>query len=248
MDRRQALTTLALAAAALPLRSAGAFAQGSAPAAAPAAAPPAPAGPFTLPPLPYAYEALEPHFDAQTMQIHHGKHHAAYVANLNKAVAGRKEVEGWSVEQLVRDLAKVPEDIRTAVRNHGGGHANHTLFWTQLRVSGAKKPSGDLAGAIDSAFGSLDGFWTKFDAAAGGVFGSGWAWLVTDGKGAVRIAATPNQDSPLSTGDVPLLGLDVWEHAYYLKYQNRRAEYVAAFHQVLDWDAVAARYRDARKG
>jgi len=248
MDRRQVLQTFALAAAALPLRSASAFAQSAAPAATPAATPPAPTGPFSLPPLGYAFDALEPHFDAQTMQIHHGKHHAAYVANLNKAVAGRKEVEGWSLDRLVRDLAQVPEDIRTAVRNHGGGHANHTLFWTQLKANGAKKPAGELATAIDAAFGSFDGFRAKFDAAAGSVFGSGWAWLVADGKGAVRVTTTPNQDSPITGGDHPLMGLDVWEHAYYLKYQNRRADFIAAFHQVLDWDAVAARYREARKG
>jgi len=244
MERRQVLQTFALAAATLPLSSLDAFAQGAAPAAAPAA----PAGPFSLSPLPYAFDALEPHFDAQTMQIHHGKHHAAYVANLNKAVMGRKEVEGWSLERLLRELPSVPEDIRTVVRNHGGGHANHTLFWTELRRGGTKLPTGELAGAIDSAFGSFDGFRSKFDAAAGSVFGSGWAWLVADAKGAVRITTTPNQDSPLTSGDHPLLGIDVWEHAYYLKYQNRRAEYLAAFHQVLDWDAVSARYREARNG
>jgi superoxide dismutase, Fe-Mn family len=244
MERRQLLQTLVLAAAASPLSSLEAFAQR---AAAPAA-PTAPAGPFSLPPLPYAFDALEPHFDALTMQIHYGKHHAAYVANLNKAVMGRKEVEGWSLERLLRELPSVPEDIRTAVRNHGGGHANHTLFWVELKRDGAKKPVGELAGAIDSAFGSFDGFRSKFDAAAGSVFGSGWAWLVAGATGAVRVTTTPNQDSPLTSGDHPLLGIDVWEHAYYLKYQNRRAEYVAAFHQVLDWDAVSARYREARKG
>lgn len=251
MKRRHVLKTIALGAAALPLVSRGAFALGEAPAAAPAAAAaaaPPPAGPFSLPPLGYAFDALEPHLDAQTMQIHHDKHHAAYVNNLNKAVAGRKEVEGWSLEALVRDLAKVPDDIRTAVRNHGGGHANHTLFWTQLKAGGARRPIGELSGAIDTAFGSFDGFRAKFDAAAAGVFGSGWAWLVADAKGAVRVVTTPNQDSPLTSGDAPLLGLDVWEHAYYLKYQNRRAEYVTAFASVVDWDAVSARYRDARKG
>lgn len=248
MDRRQAIHRIALAAAALPLVSRGALALGDAPPAVSRAAAPGPAGPFTLPPLAYAFDALEPHFDAQTMQIHHGRHHAAYVGNLNKAVAGRKEVEGWPLERLVRDLALVPEDIRTAVRNHGGGHANHALFWTSLRRDGARRPSGELAGAIDRAFGSFDAFRTRFDAAAGGVFGSGWAWLVTGPDGAVRVVATPNQDSPLTAGDVPLLGLDVWEHAYYLRYQNRRADYVNAFHAVADWDAVSARYRDARKG
>ncbi len=250
MDRRHALKTLALGAATLPLLPNGAHALAGPPAAAPAASPPAPApaGPFSLPPLAYAFDALEPAIDAQTMQIHHDKHHAAYVANLNKAVAGRKEVEGWTLDQLLRDLAKVPEDIRTAVRNHGGGHANHSLFWTQLKRDGAKRPAGELAAAIDSAFGSFDAFRAKFDAAAAGVFGSGWAWLVADAKGALRVVATPNQDSPLTNGDAPLLGLDVWEHAYYLKYQNRRAEYVTAFASVVDWDSVSARYRDARKG
>jgi len=248
MDRRQAIQTLALAAAALPLGSRGAFAFAEAPAAKPVVVAPPPAGPFTLPALGYAFDALEPHLDAQTMQIHHDKHHAAYVANLNKAVAGRPEVEGWSLERLLRDLAQVPEDIRTAVRNHGGGHANHSLFWTQLRTSGAKKPAGELASAMDSAFGSFEAFRAKFDAAAGSVFGSGWAWLVADAKGAVRIVTTPNQDSPLTSGDAPLLGLDVWEHAYYLKYQNRRADYVTAFASVVDWDTVSARYGDARKG
>jgi Fe-Mn family superoxide dismutase len=182
------------------------------------------------------------------MQIHHDKHHAAYVTNLNKAVAGRKEVEGWTVEQLVRDLAKVPEDIRGAVRNHGGGHLNHSMFWTSLKKGGSPKPSGELAAAIDRAFGSFDAFQTKFDAASAAVFGSGWAWLAADAKGALKVVGTPNQDSPLTAGDTPLLGLDVWEHAYYLKYQNRRPEYVAAFHAIVDWDVVAARYAAAPKG
>jgi Fe-Mn family superoxide dismutase len=248
MDRRQVIQTLALAAAALPLASGGAFALAEPPAAKPAASPPAPAGPFSLPPLPYAPDALEPHLDAQTMTIHHDKHHAAYVANLNKAVAGRREVEGWSLDRLIRELDRVPEDIRGAVRNHGGGHANHSLFWTQLKREGAPRPIGELSGAIDVAFGSFEAFRSRFDAAAGGVFGSGWAWLVADAKGVVKVVTTPNQDSPLTGGDVPLLGLDVWEHAYYLKYQNRRAEYVTAFASVVDWDVVSQRYRDARKG
>ncbi|MFN8588747.1 MAG: superoxide dismutase [Candidatus Eisenbacteria bacterium] len=240
MNRRDAIKLMAVGATSLAAVAEHAAAQ-SPPT--PAAAPPAPAGPFTLPALGYAFDALEPHVDAQTMQIHHDKHHAAYVNNLNKAVAGRKEVEGWSLEQLVRDLAKVPEDIRGAVRNHGGGHHNHSLFWTSLRKGGPAKPAGELLGALDRGFGGFDAFQAKFDAAAMSVFGSGWAWLVSDTKGTVRIVTTPNQDSPLTAGDVPLLGLDVWEHAYYLKYQNRRADYVAAFRNVVDWDAVSERYR-----
>ncbi len=253
MDRRQVLKTLALGAASIPLVQAVSRADGAvaAPVAAPAAAaaaPPAPSGPFTLPALGYAFDALEPHLDAETLQIHHDKHHAAYVNNLNKAVAGRKEVEGWTLEQLVRDLAQVPDEIRTAVRNHGGGHANHSLLWTSLKKDGGKQPAGELAKAIDTAFGTIDGFKSKFDAAAAGVFGSGWAWLTTDENGVVRVEATPNQESPLTAGRVPLLGLDVWEHAYYLKFQNRRPEYIAAFANVVDWDAVSARYRDAVQG
>lgn len=252
MDRRQALKTLSLGAVAAPLVPGAAFALADAASPGKAigqtAIPAVPAGPFVLPPLGYAFDALEPHFDAATMQLHHDKHHAAYVNNLNKAVAGRKEVEGWTVERLVRDLAQVPEDIRTAVRNHGGGHVNHSLFWTSLRTAGGKRPAGELAGAIDQAFGSFDAFRAKFDGAAAGVFGSGWAWLVTDAQGALQVLATPNQDSPLTQGLTPLLGLDVWEHAYYLKFQNRRPEYVAAFHSLADWDVVSARYRDARKG
>jgi superoxide dismutase, Fe-Mn family len=254
MNRRQVLRTLAVGAASIPLVQGGALASLSpaapspadpAPGAAPAAAP---TGPFTLPPLGYAFDALEPHLDAQTMQIHHDKHHAAYVANLNKAVAGHKEVEGWNVEQLVRDLAKVPEEIRTAVRNQGGGHANHSLLWTSLKKDGGKAPAGELAKAVDAAFGSFGGFGDKFTAAAMSVFGSGWAWLSADAKGVVRIETTPNQDSPLTAGRTPIAGIDVWEHAYYLKFQNRRAEYVAAFANVIDWDAASARYRDALKG
>lgn len=249
MNRRHVLRTMALAAATLPLSTSRVLASASAPAAGGASAPrTVPGGPFTLPPLPYAYDALEPAIDAQTMRIHHDRHHAAYVANLNKAVAGRGEVEGWSLERLLRDLAQVPEDLRGAVRNQGGGHANHSLFWTQLGRDGARRPSGELATAIERAFGTFEDFHSKFDAAAASVFGSGWAWLVADPGGAVRVLTTANQDSPLSGGAVPLLGLDVWEHAYYLKYQNRRAEYVTAFASVVDWDAISGRYREARKG
>ena len=254
MDRRQVLKTLALGAAALPLAQATTFAdaaptmpvvKATAPTT-PAPVAPAPAGPFTLPALGYAIDALEPHLDAQTMQIHHDKHHAAYVNNLNKAVAGRKEVEGWSVERLIRDLALVPEDIRGAVRNHGGGHANHSLLWTSLKKDGGKAPTAELSKAIDTAFGSFAAFGEKFTAASMSVFGSGWAWLSKDATGLVRIETTPNQESPLTAGRVPIVGIDVWEHAYYLKFQNRRVEYAAAFANVIDWDAASARYTDTR--
>jgi Fe-Mn family superoxide dismutase len=242
------LKTLALGVSALSLPSRGSLLAAETPAAAKpaAAATPAASGPFTLPPLGYAADALEPFLDAQTMTIHHDKHHAAYVTNLNKAVAGRKEVEGWTLDQLVRDLAKVPDDIRTAVRNHGGGHANHSLLWTSLKKDATHAPSGELAKAVDAAFGSFSAFSDKFNAAAMSVFGSGWAWLSADAAGKVQIETTPNQDSPLTAGRVPLLGIDVWEHAYYLKFQNRRVEYVTAFASVVDWDAVSARYRDRK--
>ncbi|MEO8276298.1 MAG: superoxide dismutase [Thermoanaerobaculia bacterium] len=206
-------------------------------------------GPFVLPPLPYAYDALEPHIDAETMKLHHDKHHATYVAKLNEAVAAAPAAAGLagkSVEALLRDLAAVPEAVRTAVRNHGGGHANHSLFWTSMSpgaagaVAGA--PQGRLAAAIQSQFGSFDGFKEQFTKSATGVFGSGWAWLSFEpGKG-LALEALPNQDSPLSTGKTPLLGIDVWEHAYYLKYQNRRAEYIPAFLAVVDWAAIGRRF------
>lgn len=199
-------------------------------------------GPFSLPQLPYSFDALEPHIDAQTMQIHHDKHHAAYVQKLNDAIAGKADLAGRTVEELVRDLDKVPEDIRTAVRNHGGGHANHSLFWTSLSKSGGQAPTGDLAKAIDAAFGNFDGMKEKLSKATVGIFGSGWGWL-TMGKGhALQIETTPNQDSPLTAGRVPLVGIDVWEHAYYLKYQNKRADYVAAIFNVIDWGVVSERY------
>jgi Fe-Mn family superoxide dismutase len=253
MDRRTAVKTLALGAVVLPFVQRAAHAGGDPqPAAptptAPPAPPTAPAGAFALPPLGYAFDALEPHLDAQTMQLHHDKHHAAYVTNLNKAVAGRKEVDGWTVERLLRDLDRVPEDIRTAVRNHGGGHANHSLLWASLKKDGAKRPAAELAKAIDAAFGSFSACGDKLALAAAAVFGSGWAWLSADGKGAVRVESTANQDSPLTAGRVPLFGIDVWEHAYYLKYQNRRADYIAAIGNVIDWDVVSARYREAMKG
>ncbi len=200
--------------------------------------------PFTLAPLPYATDALEPHIDATTMGIHHGKHHQAYVTNLNAALEKAPELGSWTLEQLNQRLGEVPEAIRTAVRNNGGGHWNHALFWTLLSPNGGGAPSGTLAEAITAAFGSFDAFKTQFAAAAMGRFGSGWAWLLKR-EGTLVITSSPNQDNPMMDGAAPgdiLLGLDVWEHAYYLHYQNRRADYVSAFWNVVDWSAVAARY------
>jgi Fe-Mn family superoxide dismutase len=246
MDRRTALRSLAVGATSLALAPATLRAAAGQPVTKPAAAsgatPAAPSGPFTLPPLPYAADALEPHLDAQTMLLHHDRHHAAYVGNLNQAVAGRAEVAGWSVERLVRDLSAVPEEIRGAVRDHGGGHANHSLLWASLAPGGERAPSGELAKAIDAAFGSFAACQEKLSAAARSVFGSGWAWLTADAAGKLQVETTPNQDSPLTAGRKPLLGVDVWEHAYYLRYQNRRADYLAAFARVVDWGAVSARY------
>ena len=201
----------------------------------------APAGPFTLPPLPYATDALEPHIDARTMEIHHDKHHAAYVANLNKAVAAYPDLQKKTVEELVRNLEAVPESIRTAVRNNGGGHLNHSLFWQMMKKNGGGEPKGAIAPAIEKAFGNYAGFKEALSKAALGQFGSGWAWLVLDGK-ALKIVASPNQDSPWMQGVPMLLGVDVWEHAYYLKYQNRRADYVTAWFNVIDWDFVNDRF------
>jgi Fe-Mn family superoxide dismutase len=235
MTRRQAIKTTALASAALATLP-GAIAQTS-----PTTPATAPGGPFTLPPLPYAYDALEPYIDAQTMHIHHDKHHAAYVANLNKAIAEFPDLGQKSVEDLLKDLNSIPEKIRTAVRNQGGGHYNHSLFWQMMKPGGGGEPTGDLATAIDTAFGSFSTFKDNFTKAALGQFGSGWAWLVWD-NAPLKIEPTPNQDTPLSAGGTPLLGLDVWEHAYYLKYQNKRADYIAAWFNVVNWDFVAERY------
>jgi len=193
-----------------------------------------------VPDLPYAYDALEPFIDKETMTIHHDKHHNAYVTKLNAALEGHDSLASKSVDELLADLNAVPEAIRTAVRNHGGGHSNHTFFWNILKKDVAY--GGAIADAINSSFGSLDGFKEKFAAAAGGVFGSGWAWLVDNG-GKLEIVGTPNQDSPLSQGKRPLIGIDVWEHAYYLKYQNRRPDYVQAFFNVINWDAVNANFK-----
>ncbi len=201
--------------------------------------------PHTLAPLPYAFDALEPHIDAQTMQIHHGKHHQAYVTNLNTALDKQPALHNKPLEDLLSGLGGIPEEIRTPVRNNGGGHWNHTLFWQLMAPNAGGAPSGALAEAISSAFGSFDSFKEKFAAAAMGRFGSGWAWLVSDGR-KLSITSTPNQDNPLMDG-VPanriLLGLDVWEHAYYLKYQNRRADYISSWWNVVNWNAVGSRLK-----
>jgi superoxide dismutase, Fe-Mn family len=202
-------------------------------------------GPFSLPPLGYAFDALEPHIDAQTMQIHHDKHHEAYVANLNKAVSSVPALAEKSVEVLLRDLDSLPESVRTGVRNHGGGHANHTFFWEHLKKNGGAGPSGELAQAIDKRFGNFAEFQKQFTEAATKQFGSGWAWLTLGTEKELAVESTPNQDTPLSKGRVPLLGIDVWEHAYYLKYQNRRPDYITAFYQVINWDVVAERFKKA---
>ena len=198
-----------------------------------------------LPDLPYAHDALEPTIDARTMEIHHGKHHQVYVNMLNAALDGQDDLASLSVEDLLRGIDNVPEAIRGAVRNHGGGHANHSMFWTSMSANGGGSPSGGLAAAIDAACGSFDEFKATFQKAGLTRFGSGWAWLVVGGGGDLSVYSTANQDSPLMQGDTPLLGVDVWEHAYYLNYQNRRADYLGAFWDVVDWTAVAARYAAA---
>jgi Fe-Mn family superoxide dismutase len=197
---------------------------------------------FTLPPLPYDYNALEPHIDEQTMRIHHDKHHQAYVNNLNAALEGNAELQKKSIDDLIADLEAVPEAIRTAVRNNGGGHHNHTIFWEMMAPGGAKEPTGALAAAIDKTFGGLGVFKDQFQKAGIGRFGSGWAWLSRDKGGALAIESTPNQDSPVMVGKYPVLGCDVWEHAYYLKYQNRRPDYIAAWWNVVNWTVVAKRF------
>jgi Fe-Mn family superoxide dismutase len=236
MTRRHALKTTALAvayASASPLSRTNAQ---------PAPAAPAPKGPFTLPPLPYSFDALEPHIDAQTMQIHHDKHHAAYVANLNKALVQFPDLGKKPVEELLKDLNALPAQVRTAVRNNGGGHYNHSLFWQMMNKNAGGEPAGELSKAIDQKFGSFGAFKDQFTKAALGQFGSGWAWLILDG-GELKIQPAPNQDSPISEGKQPLLGLDVWEHAYYLKYQNRRADYIAAWFNVINWDYASQRFQ-----
>ena len=201
--------------------------------------------PFTLPPLPYAPDALEPHIDKMTMEIHHGKHHNAYVTNLNKALESAPDLANKTVEELLaNNCAIVPENIRTAVRNNGGGHVNHSMFWKIMKAGGGGQPVGSVSQAITGAFGGFDAFKEKFNQAAATRFGSGWAWLVKDREGKLAITSTANQDNPLMDGSgTPLMGLDVWEHAYYLKYQNRRPEYIAAWWNTVNWDEVDRRYR-----
>jgi superoxide dismutase, Fe-Mn family len=200
---------------------------------------------FELPQLPYAYDALEPHIDKETMNIHHTKHHNTYVTNLNNALAGNEELLSKSVEEVIANLDGVPEAARTAVRNNGGGHANHSLFWQILSPNGGGAPTGEIAEAISNKFGSFDAFKEEFAKAATTRFGSGWAWLAVN-NGELEVTSTPNQDSPLMEGKTPVLGLDVWEHAYYLNYQNRRPDYIGAFWNVVNWDEVNKRYNAAK--
>ena len=197
---------------------------------------------FELPNLPYAADALEPHIDARTMEIHHGKHHNAYVTNLNNAIGDNADLAAKSIDDLVRDLDAVPEAIRGAVRNNGGGHANHSMFWEIMSGNGGGAPGGELGSAIDSTFGGFDSFREQLTKAGMTRFGSGWAWLSVDGSGGLVVESTANQDSPLSHGHTPILGVDVWEHAYYLNYQNRRPDYLAAWFNVINWGAVAERF------
>lgn len=199
-----------------------------------------------LPALKFAYDALEPHIDAKTMEIHHSKHHQAYINNLNGALESLEDLKAMPIEDLLKHFAAVPENLYWTVRNNGGGHYNHTLFWEALSPTGSGKPEGPLASAIDAAFGSFEAFQAALEKAAVGQFGSGWAWLVLNKAGQLAVVGTPNQDNPISEGHTPLLGVDVWEHAYYLHYQNRRADYVKAWWSVVDWNVVAARYSAAK--
>ena len=201
---------------------------------------------FQLPPLPYAPAALEPHIDAKTMEIHHGKHHQAYINNVNTAIAGT-DWDKLTVEELIKDLGKIPENIRTVVRNNGGGHANHSLFWTVMGPGAGGKPTGDLAAAIDGTFGGFDTFKEQFSKAGATRFGSGWAWLSVGADKKLLVESTANQDSPIMEGRTPILGMDVWEHAYYLNYQNRRPDYIAAFFNVINWGEVSKRFSGALK-
>jgi Fe-Mn family superoxide dismutase len=203
---------------------------------------------YELPPLPYDYNALEPYIDEETMHLHHDKHHQAYVNNLNAALQGQSQFENMSIDQLIRSLNSVPENIRTAVRNNGGGHINHSMFWQIMKPSGGGEPTGDLASAISSAFGSFDQFKAAFNDAGAKRFGSGWAWLVIGADGKLAVTSTANQDSPLIDGLYPVMGNDVWEHAYYLKYQNRRPEYLAAWWNVVNWDEIAKRFAQGMSG
>jgi Fe-Mn family superoxide dismutase len=201
---------------------------------------------YTLPDLPYAYDALEPHIDARTMEIHHTKHHQGYTSKLNAAVESHADLSSKSADELVASLNSLPSGVQGAVRNNGGGYVNHNLFWTVLSPNGGGTPSGELAQAIDQAFGGYDAFKEQFEEAAKTQFGSGWAWLVVGEGGKLEVTSTANQDSPLTNGQTPILGLDVWEHAYYLNYQNRRPDYVSAFWNVVNWDEVSRRFADAR--
>ncbi|HLJ41837.1 MAG TPA: superoxide dismutase [Candidatus Acidoferrales bacterium] len=204
------------------------------------------AAPYTVPPLPYGFDALEPYIDAKTMEIHHDKHHGAYVKNLNAALEGHADLAKLSVEALISKIDSVPENIRTAVRNNGGGHANHSLFWKIMKKGGGGEPKGEIADAIKSTFGSFNEFKTKFNEAATKRFGSGWAWLQIKG-GKLGIESTPNQDNPLMSGAKPVMGIDVWEHAYYLKYQNRRPEYIEAWWNVVNWEQINQNFSHAKK-
>jgi Fe-Mn family superoxide dismutase len=201
---------------------------------------------FELPPLPYPADALEPHIDARTMEIHHGKHHQTYVNNLNGALEKHPELQSKGLKELLSQVQSLPEDIRTVVRNNGGGHANHTMFWQIMGPNGGGQPQGELAQAIESTFGGFDAFKEQLTKAAVGQFGSGWGWLVLDENGSLSVKGLPNQDSPYMQNQVPVLGVDVWEHAYYLKYQNRRPDYVAAWWNVVNWEVVGQRYEQAR--
>ncbi len=203
---------------------------------------------FEVPPLPYGYDALEPYIDKETMQLHHDKHHAAYVNNLNAALKDQAQFASMDVDELMRHINDVPESIRTAVRNNGGGHSNHSMFWQIMGPNAGGSPTGDLASAINSTFGSFDAFKAAFNDAGAKRFGSGWAWLILDQSGKLQVISTANQDSPLMDGNYPIMGNDVWEHAYYLKYQNRRPDYLAAWWNVVNWDEVAKRYAKARGG
>ncbi len=202
--------------------------------------------PFTLPDLPYPFNALEPHIDAKTMEIHHDKHHGTYVTKLNAALEKAPSFQGRPIEEILKSLDSIPADVRGAVRNHGGGHLNHSLFWKMLSPKGGGKPAGALSNAIDKSFGSFDSFKEMFVNAATNLFGSGWAWLASDTSGKLSVVALPNQDSPVSQGLKPLLGLDVWEHAYYLKYQNKRPDYITAFWNIVSWEQVAANLEASR--
>jgi Fe-Mn family superoxide dismutase len=203
---------------------------------------------YELPPLPYDYSALEPYIDTQTMQIHHDKHHQTYVTNLNNALQGHDQLAAMSVDDLLRNISQVPDSIRTAVQNNAGGHSNHSMFWNIMKPNGGGEPTGDLASAIQQTFSSFDAFKAAFNDAGTKRFGSGWAWLVLDSSGKLQVISTANQDSPLMSGLFPVMGNDVWEHAYYLKYQNRRPEYLNAWWNVVNWDAIAHRYAQGRSG